>query len=297
MKIKYFLQLIALSALWGASFMLLRIASPVLGPYVLTALRLGLAALTLAIIMRLVRHHWPLPHWRELLVLAILSVAVPFLLFSWSALYLPAGYSALLNSTGILFGTFWAAWMKEDTLTPRKLLGCLLGVIGVGLIVKLGPVPLTPSVLLAVLGCITAAACFGISTTFMKRSLSRMQPLQVAAGIHGLAFVTLLPAALWSLPQARFTPGVLAIVALLGVVTSGLAYWAHLRIMAHVSPVAAMTPMFMVPLFGVAWGHVFLGEPLSSGTYIGGTMILLASALVSGFNPWRKSMDLLDARP
>ena len=297
MKIKYFLQLIALSALWGASFMLLRIASPVLGPYVLTALRLGLAALTLAIIMRLVRHHWPLPHWRELLVLAILSVAVPFLLFSWSALYLPAGYSAMLNSTGILFGTFWAAWMKEDTITPRKLLGCLLGVIGVGLIVKLGPVPLTPSVLLAVLGCITAAACFGISTTFMKRSLSRMQPLQVAAGIHGLAFVTLLPAALWSLPQARFTPGVLAIVALLGVVTSGLAYWAHLRIMAHVSPVAAMTPMFMVPLFGVAWGHVFLGEPLSSGTYIGGTMILLASALVSGFNPWRKSMDLLDARP
>ncbi len=297
MKIKYFLQLIALSALWGASFMLLRIASPVLGPYVLTALRLGLAALTLALIMRLMHHHWPLAHWRELLVLAIMSVAAPFLLFSWSALYLPAGYSALLNATGILFGTFWAAWMKEDTLTPRKLAGCLLGVVGVGLIVKLGPVPLTSSVLLAVLGCITAAACFGISTTFMKRSLSRMQPLQVAAGIHGLAFLAMLPAALWSLPQARFTPGVLAIVALLGVVTSGLAYWAHLRIMAHVTPVAAMTPMFMVPLFGVAWGHVFLGEPLGSGTYIGGALILLASALVSGFSPWRKSMDLLDARP
>ena len=297
MKIKYFLQLIALSALWGASFMLLRIASPVLGPYVLTALRLGLAALTLALIMRLMRHHWPLAHWRELLVVAILSVAVPFLLFSWSALYLPAGYSALLNSTGILFGTFWAAWMKEDTLTPRKLAGCLVGVVGVGLIVKLGPVPLTSSVLLAVLGCITAAACFGISTTFMKRSLSRMQPLQVAAGIHGLAFVAMLPAAVWSLPEARFTPGVLAIVALLGVVTSGLAYWAHLRIMAHVTPVAAMTPMFLVPLFGVAWGHVFLGEPLGSGTYIGGALILLASALVSGFSPWRKSMDLLDARP
>ena len=172
-----------------------------------------------------------------------------------------------------------------------------MGVVGVGLIVKFGPVPLTSSVQLAVLGCITAAACFGISTTFMKRSLSGMQPLQVAAGIHGLAFVAMLPAAVWSLPEARFTPGVLAIVALLGVVTSGLAYWAHLRIMAHVTPVAAMTPMFLVPLFGVAWGHVFLGEPLGSGTYIGGALILLASALVSGFSPWRKSMDLLDARP
>lgn len=305
MKSKYFLQLIALSSLWGASFMLLRIASPILGPYVLTASRLALAAVTLAVIMRLMRHNWPLVHWRELLVLAALSVAIPFLLFSWTALYLPAGYSALLNSTGILFGTFSAAWLKEDTLTPRKLLGCLLGVVGVGLIVKLGPVPLTPAVLLAVLGCIVAAACFGISTTFMKRSLSRMQPLAVAAGIHSLAFIVILPAALWALPQARFTVGTLGIVAVLGVVTSGLAYWAHLRIMAHVTPVAAMTPMFMVPLFGVAWGHLFLGEPLSSGTYAGGALILLASALVSGFNPWRKStakapaesIDLLDAKP
>ena len=300
LKLKYFLQLVVLSALWGASFMLLRIASPLLGPYVLTASRLGLAAVTLAIIMRVLSgggHRWPLAHWREVLVLAVLSVATPFLLFSWSALYLPAGYSALLNSTAILFGTFTAAWMKEDTLTARKLLGCLCGVVGVGLIVKLGPVEPTTAVILAALGCIAAAACFGISTPFMKRALSRMQPLEIAAAIHAVAFVLLLPAAAWAWPQARFTPGVLAIAALLGVVTSGLAYWAHLRIMAHVTPVAAMTPMFMVPLFGVAWGHVFLGEPLSPGTYAGGSLVLLASALVSGFNPWRKTMDLLDAKP
>ena len=300
MKPKYFLQLVVLSALWGASFMLLRIASPVLGPYVLTASRLGLAAVTLAIIMRVLSeggHRWPTAHWREVLVLAVLSVAMPFLLFSWSALYLPAGYSALLNSTAILFGTFTAAWMKEDTLTARKLLGCLCGVVGVGLIVKLGPVEPTTAVILAALGCIAAAACFGVSTPFMKRALSRMQPLEIAAAIHAVAFVLLLPAAAWAWPQAHFTPAVLAIATLLGVVTSGLAYWAHLRIMAHVTPVAAMTPMFMVPLFGVAWGHVFLGEPLGPGTYAGGSLVLLASALVSGFSPWRKTIDLLDAKP
>ncbi len=296
LKISYFLQLIGLSAIWGASFMFLRIAAPLLSPNVLTSLRLGLASVTLFIIMRAMKHSWPTKHWREVTVLALLSVALPFMLFSWSALHLPAGYSALLNSTAILFGTFTAAWMKEDTLTPRKLLGCLCGVVGVGLIVKLGPVEPTVPVILAALGCITAAACFGTSTSFMKRALTRMQPLEIAAGVHSIAFLLILPAAAWSVPQAQFTATGWAIVIWLGVVPSGLAYWAHLRIMAHVTPVAAMTPMFLVPLFGVAWGHLFLGEPLSSGTYLGGSLVLLASALVSGFNPWRKVMDLLDAR-
>ena len=296
MKIKYFLQLVALSALWGGSFMFLRISSPVLGPLVMTTLRLGLAAITLAVLMRALRHQWPLKHWRELAVLGVLSVAAPFLLFSWSALHLPAGYSALLNTTGVLFGTFSAAWLKEDTLTARKLLGCLCGFVGVGLIVKLGPVEPTPQVVLAALGCVAAAACFGISTSFMKRALSRMQPLEIAAGIHAASFLLVLPGAVWTWPQARFTPGALAAVALMGVVTSGLAYWAHLRIMAKVSPVAAMSPMFMVPVFGVAWGHVFLGEPLSPGIYAGGSLVLLASALVSGFNPWKKPLVLLDPK-
>lgn len=297
MKIKYFLQLVGLSAIWGASFMFLRIASPALGPNVLTAMRLGFATIALFVIMRVMRHRWPMAHWREVAVLALLSVALPFLLFSWSALYLPAGYSALLNSTAILFGTFSAAWMKEDTLTPRKLLGCLCGVVGVGLVVKLGSVEPTLPVVLAALGCILAAACFGVSTSYMKRSLTRMQPLEIAAGVHSMAFLFLLAPAAWSLPQAQFSLGPFLIALWLGAVPSGLAYWLHLRIMAHVTPVAAMTPMFLVPLFGVAWGHLILGEPLSPGIYVGGSLVLLASALVSGFSPWRKNLELMDAKP
>ncbi len=286
MKPRYFLQLVALSALWGASFMLIRLASPLLGPNVLTALRIGLATLTLAIIMRSLRQPWPLHHWRELALISALSVAVPFLLYSWSALYLPAGYSALLNTTAVLFGTFASAWMGEDRLTGRKLTGCLLGFCGVALIVRLGPVEPTPAVVLAALACVTASACYGISTPLMKRAIGRMQPLQIAAGIHALAFIALLPGAAWSWPAARFSPMALGAVLLMGVVTSGLAYWMHLRIMVHVTPVAAMSPSFMIPVFGVGWGHAFLGEPLSAGIWAGGALVLLASALVTGFNPW-----------
>ena len=296
-KTKYFAQLVALSALWGASFLLIRIASPLLGPNVLAALRIAMATLTLAVLIRAMRHQWPLKHWRELAVLGALSVALPFLLFAWAALKLPAGYSALLNSTAVVFGIFSAAWFKEDTLTLRKLLGCVSGFAGVALIVGLGPVKLTPEVLLAALACIGASACYGISTPLMKRAITRMQPLEIAAGIHSLSLVFLLPGAVWSWPQAQFTAGALAAVALMGVVTSGLAYWMHIRILAHVSPVAAMSPTFMIPVFGVTWGHIFLGEQLSSGIYAGGALVLLATGLITGFNPLQKWMNTISVKP
>jgi len=82
----------------------------------------------------------------------------------------------------------------------------------------------------------------------------------------------------------------------MGVVTSGLAYWLHIRILVHVSPVAAMSSTFMIPVFGVTWGHRFLGEQLSTGIYAGGALVLLASALVTGFNPGQKWLDVVDAK-
>jgi len=297
LKAKHFAQLVALSALWGASFMLIRIASPVLGPNVLAALRIGMATLTLAVLMRSMRHPWPTGHWRELALIGALSVAAPFLLFAWAALQLPAGYSALLNSTAVVFGIFASAWLKEDTLTVRKLLGCVCGFAGVALIVGLGPVELSFKVVVAALACITASACYGISTPLMKRAIGRMEPLQIAAGIHAVSLLMLIPGAAWSWPQAHFTPVALGAVAVMGIVTSGLAYWIHIRILAHVSPVAAMSPTFMIPVFGVTWGHLFLGEQLSTGIFAGGALVLLASALITGFNPWQRWLDAVDAKP
>ncbi|MCU0762968.1 MAG: DMT family transporter [Hydrogenophaga sp.] len=288
MKTRHFAQLVALSALWGASFLFIRIASPVMGPMVLAGCRVALAGITLALIMRGLRQGWPWEHWRELLLLGALSVAVPFLLYAWAALHLPAGYSALLNTTAVVFGTLASAWFKEDTLTLRKLLGCALGFVGVGLIVRLGPVQPDAATLAAALACVTAAACYGFSTPLMKRATTRMQPLAIAAGIHLAALVLVLPGTVWGWPQARFTWEAMGALLLMGVVTSGLAYWAHLRIIRQVSPVAAMSPVFMIPVFGVAWGHLFLGEALSSGIFLGGALVLLASALVTGFNPLRR---------
>lgn len=297
MKTKYFVQLVALSSLWGASFLFIRIASPVFGPNLLALLRVSMATVTLALLMRLMRQPWAWQQWRSLAVIGLLSVAAPFLLFAWAGLQLPAGYSALLNSTAVIFGMFASARMGEDTITLKKLLGCACGFGGVALIVSLGPVEPSFKVVMAVLACVAASACYGFSAPLTKRAVGQLQPLQIAAGIHALAWLMLLPGAAYSLPQAHFSVPALLAVAVMGVVTSGLAYWAHLRIMQHVTPVAAMSPIFMVPVFGVLWGHLFLGEQLGHGLLLGGGLVLLASALITGFNPLQRWLDLVDAKP
>jgi drug/metabolite transporter (DMT)-like permease len=296
-KTRHFAQLIGLSALWGASFMFLRIASPVMGPWVLAGGRVALAALTLALLMRLLRHRWPWAHWKELTLLGALSVSLPFLLYAWAALRLPAGYSALLNTTVVLFGTLSAAWFGQDTLTWRKLAGCVAGAAGVALIVRLGPVQPDWPTLMAAMACIGAAFCYGVSTPLMKRATQRIQPLAISASIHVFALLMVLPGALWALPEARFTAPALTAMLVLGVVTSGLAYWGHLRIIRHVSPVAATSPAFLIPVFGVTWGHIFLGEALSPGIFAGGALVLLATALVTGFNPLRRQAPPVEPAP
>ncbi len=292
MKTRHFAQLVGLSALWGASFLFLRIASPLLGPTVLACGRVLLATATLAVVMAALREPWPWRHWRELTLLGLLALTAPFLLYAWAALRLPAGYSALLNTTVVLFGTLASAWQGQDTLSARKLAGCAIGFVGVALILQLGPVPLDASTLAAALACIAAAACYGVSTPFMKQATQRMQPLAIATGISAAAFVMLLPAGLWGLPQAQFTPTAMGALLVMGVFTSGLAYWLNLRIIRHVSPVAATSPAFLIPVFGVTWGHLFLGESLSPGIFAGGALVLLATALVTGFNPLRSRLPV-----
>ncbi len=283
---RIFLQLIALSALWGAAFPMLRIASPLLGPGVLAWLRLGAAALTVALLMRAVGAQWPWRDWRELSMLSMLAVAFPFFLFAWAALKLPAGYVALVNTTAVIFGTLASAWLKEDVLSFKKLLGCALGFLGVGMIVGLGPVQPTPDVLLGAGAAVLGSMCFGFS--LMKRATRRFEPLAIAGPLQAISFLLLLPVGAWGLPQARFSVDVMLMVLVLGAVNSGLAFWVHLRILRDVTPVASMSPLFLVPMFGVTWGYVFLDEKLSPGIYLGGALVLLAAALVTGFNPLRR---------
>lgn len=288
METRYFVQLVMLSALWGSTFMLTRIAAPDLGPNLLAGMRMVIATVVLTLIMRVLKHPWPWAQWREMLLLGLLAVAGPHTFYAWSALNLPAAYGSLLSVTSVLFGAFISAAMKEEKLTPVKLVGCLLGFAGAALVVRLGPVNPSPVLVLAALACVTGSALTGLATPFLKRATTRMEPLTITAGMHAAGALILLPGAVHDWPQAHFTPTALAAVVLMGTLTSGLAYWMYMRIMRHVPPVAALSSTFLITGFGVLFSIVFLGEATGSGLYAGGALIVLASAMVMGFNPWRK---------
>lgn len=288
MQTRHFLQLIFLSALWGASFPLIRIASPAFGPLGLAGIRCVLAAMVLALLMRLLRQRWPQLHaWGRLTVLSLLTVVAPFVLFNWAGLVLPAGYSAVLNATAPLFGMLGAAAIREERLTARRLVGCCLGFAGVALLVQLGPVAADARVVLAALACTVAAASYGLGAILMKRATLAHQPLPASAAVHvAAALVLSLPMAATA-PQMQPSTGALVAVAVLGTITSGFMYWISMRLMREISASAATSSAFMIPLFGVTWGGLFLGEPVTAGMLPGCVLVLAATALVTGFNPFK----------
>ena len=270
--------------------MLTRIAAPALGPNLAAGLRMVMATVMLSLIMWKLKTPWPLQHWKELLMLGLLAVAGPHVLYARSALDLPAGYGALLTVTSVLFGAFASAWLKEESLTLPKMLGCLLGFAGAALVVRLGPVEPTHTLVIAALTCMAGAAISGVSTPFLKKAIARMEPLQITAGMHAAAVLLMLPGALSDLPHADASLRALSAVMLMGFVTSGLAYWMYMRIMRHVPPMAALSSTFLSTGFGVLWAVLLLDEPTSVAMATGGALILLACLLVMGLNPLRSRL-------
>lgn len=285
---RQFTQLVLLSAVWGGSFPLIRIAAPAFGPIPMACLRCTLAALVLSAILRGTRQAWPArAHWRSLTGLGILTLVVPFVLYNWAGLVLPAGYSAVLNATAPMFGVLAGVLLANERFTPSKLLGCILGLLGVALLLRLGPVNPDQHVVLAALACVVAAACYGFGAIFMKRATLAHQALPASAVVHLSSALVLLPAAVLTAPAHTIGMPALLALLVLGGVTSGFTYWISMRLMRDIPASASTSSAFLIPLFGVTWGALFLGEPLTPGLLPGVLLILFASALLTGFNPLR----------
>lgn len=277
--------------MWGATFLFTRMAAPVLGPNVTAGSRITLGAITLALIMKFTHEPWPKGQWPNLFLLGGLAVAGPHLFYSLGALTLPASYGSVVAVTSVLFGTIASAWLKEDTLSARKLMGCLFGFAGVALVVRLGPINASPELMAGALASAVGSFFSGIATPFLKRATQTMQPLAITAGMHATGALMLAPFVLTSLPQAHFSFRAVGAVIATGIFTSGLAYWQYMRIMRDVTPVAALSSTFMVTGFGVLWAFLFLNEPLSWITGVGALLVLIATVMVSGYNPWARLTD------
>lgn len=284
---RWILDFVLLAALWGASFLFMQRAALEFGPLPTAALRVGIAALCLlpllwqrGLLAELARHR------RPVLFVGLLNSGIPFALYAYAVLSIPTGLSAILNATVPLFGAIVAwAWLGERPNASRSL-GLALGFVGVALLAwsKASFAPRADGVTTgwAVLACLAACVCYALSASFTKRYLAGVPPLVLAGGSQVGAALGLALPALWLWPASP--PGAQAwgSVALVGVVCTAFAYILFFRLIATVGPARALTVTFAVPVFGVLYGTLLLGEELTTAMLGCGAVIVCGTALATG---------------
>jgi len=283
MGLKHAGMLIFLAAIWGASFLFIRIAAPVLGPFVVSAARVLIAGVVLLPLAAAPAVRATLlARWRELLLLAAVNAALPYALVAFAELQLTASFGALLNAMIPMFTALVAAWYGIERLDTRKLAGVMLGVVGVGVLVGWSPVPLTAPVLLAVGAMLLACSCYGIGTVYTKIVFKQAPSEALAIGQQLAAGVLLLPPALATLPGAVPPLSVAASVLGLGLLSTALAYVMYFRLLKTLGPTSTNSVTLLVPVFGLLWGRLLLDEPVGAGALIGLLIIVLSLVLVTG---------------
>ena len=282
-------RLLALAAIWGASFLFMRIAAPAFGSINTTFLRVFFALVGLAAMLLLLRtpmqFHGKL---KAIMVLGIINSGVPFLMYAVAALWLPAGYSAILNATTPLMGALIGFSFFHETLTLRKWAGVMLGLVGIGLITTTGEVDLSGQLAIGVLACLIATACYGCAGFLTRRWVTERGGLDAKL----VAFGSQIGAVLFLLPFFGYTlatgpavdwaqPGVWASVLAVGFLCTAFAYLLYFRLIADIGPLRSLTVTFLIPPFGILWGYLVLGETLTGGFVLGGAVVCLAVWLVT----------------
>jgi drug/metabolite transporter (DMT)-like permease len=274
-------QLLVLAAIWGGSFLFMRVAAPAAGPVLTAELRVLIAGLVLWAWLRLsgVELHW-CRHGSQYLAIGALNSGLPFLLFSFAALHIPASYSALLNATAPLFGAGFAALWLGERIGLRSGAGLLLGVAGVGLVASPGGGLSGPLALWSVAACLLAACCYGLAGAYMQRRARGLDARAVAAASQLTAAVLLAP----MLPLNPWPVTISLVVGLnllaLAVFSSALAYLMYYRLLTEVGATRALTVTFLIPAFGMAWGALFLDEAITATMLTGAGLILAGTFLV-----------------
>jgi drug/metabolite transporter (DMT)-like permease len=276
-------RLLVLAALWGGSFIFMRVASPVLGPVVLIEARVLIAGLVLLAYATITRQQLDLrQHWRLYAMIGLLNSAIPFVLIATAQLHLTASLAATLNATSPLFGALIAALWLKDPLTRQKLTGIALGIIGVALATGAGPLGLFGTVLLSMAASLSAAGFYGLASTFTRRKASGAPPLGIAVGSQWAASVVLLPLIPIVPPNETPSATVIGCVLALAIFSTALAYVLYFRLIADIGPTNALTVTFLLPAFSMLWGVLFLNETVTLPMLIGCGVILVGTALVTG---------------
>lgn len=282
------LRLLSLAAIWGASFLFMRIIAPVIGTIPTAFFRVSIAFVGLLVILALMRVDWSFRgKLKVVMVLGLINSGIPATFYSLAAQVLPAGYSAIFNATTPLMGVLIGGLFFSEQLTVAKVSGVFLGLLGVGILTGAGPVAFDLQLLMGALACLMATTCYGFAGFLTRRWLDHQGGLDSRLSALGSMFgatLFLLPLFGYSVisqPPASWGGWNVWLSLLgLGLVCTALAYILYFRLLSAIGPVKSMTVTFLIPPFGVLWGALLLDEPLGMAHLYGGVLIAVALWLV-----------------
>lgn len=284
MSIASLLRMLAVAALWGASFLFMRPPAQALGLAWLCQVRLLLAAVFLAVVAVMAKK--PLDwrrNWKHYLVLGVFNSALPFVLFAYASQTAPPSLLSVLNATSPLFGALVAAvWLKKP-LSAKGWFGIALGVAGVAIVAGFGKDALSEKALLAVAAGLAASALYGWAATYCEKD----DTAHGFANAHGSMWagaLVLLPVLPFTVPHQAPDWTVIGCVAALGVLCTGLAYIFYFRMIDREGAESALCVTFLVPVFGVLWSWMFLHEPVGWNMWLGAACVLASLVLITGLS-------------
>jgi len=270
-------EFLLLAAIWGASFLFMRVAAGHFGAFALVEVRLSLGALVLLPLWWRARAQFTAGLWLKLAGIAAINSATPFLLFAWAAQHAPAGVGAIANATAVMFAALTALIFFGEPISKRRTVGLILGFAGVIVLAsgKMGGVRVWP----AALAGTGAAFMYGCGANLIRRQLVGLPAGAVAAATLICAAVLVLPLAILTWPSAAIPATSWLSAVLLGVLCTGVAFVLYYRLIHRIGAPQAATVTYLVPVFGVLWAWLMLDEPLTPTMALAGAMILGGVAL------------------
>lgn len=280
---KHLVQLITLAAIWGASFLFLRIGAPAFGVIPLIALRVGIAT---ALLLPVLRHSDARQefrtHLRPLFVVGMTNSAAPFCLLTYAAVYVSAGVDSIFNATTPTWTALIAFLWLRIPLRRAQFVGLAIGFAGVVMLAWDAVGTGTVGTFGAVAAALLATCSYGFAANYSKQKLAGVRPFIAAFGSQLFAALVLAPVAIVFWPQIPTHPIDWMIVIMLGGLCTAAAYILYFGLIRDAGAQYAASVTLLIPVFGMIWGALFLRESITLQAALGCAVILLGTALATG---------------
>ena len=278
-----YVLLVVLSAIWGASFMFMRILAPALGPVATADMRLLIAGIALVIFLKFQKYdlQWK-KNWKRYLIIGLLNSGISFLLFSFAALYIPASVSVILNSLTPMFGALSAVIWLGEKMSWKLIVGIILGITGVAVIRGGGSFELTGMTTLAMGACVFATMFYGVGSVYTKLKAHDIGAQAIAAGSQLMVGVLFLPLVFFTSIRTEITIEIVVSTLIFALFCSAVAYIIFYRLIKTLGPVKTTSVTFLIPVFGFIWGTLFLHEEITVKMILGAVIVLSGMYFVTG---------------